>query len=159
MANGGTYKEFFQELENDILTASQKIVDNWYLEVRQLLDKIVYSKQPKVYERTYQLRDSLKTDVSKVDNDSFRLQVYHDTNVIRPNQDKYQHWDTKNGDNSDIIPSIVEYGGYSMFGDGYWSRPRSYFNVVDKQLIDGRALKDFKREMRKLGYNFANTQG
>lgn len=121
------------------------------------VDKDVYAMskgEPAVYERTYQLRDSIVTDDFKANGNSAEIKVRHDTDLIHSTEPN-QHYSVVDGSSSvDSIAEIV-HGGKSgkIFGQGYWTEPRSYLDNAKEIMKDGK-YKDFMiEELKKQGIN------
>ena len=107
------------------------------------MDKDVYAMskgEPAVYERTYQLRESLVSDDFKASGNTAEITIKHDTSQIHstaPNQ----HYSVVDGSSSvDYIANIVNNGesGLIFGSSGYWVKPRPYMDNTKEIMKDGQ---------------------
>lgn len=82
--------------------------------LKELLKKRVYEFEPEIYERTFELLNSIsKSEVIKVHN-SYYVEIYYDTDKIRSYPRDYplwgQHTDFSGNDVSYWIPKFIEEG-------------------------------------------------
>lgn len=122
--------------------------------VKDRVDKDVYGTgSPTVYERTYQLRESLVADDFKSSGNTAEITIKHDTSQIHstaPNQ----HYSVVDGSSSvESIAEIVHDGKSGrVFGEGYWTKPRPYMDNAKEIMKDGKYRDFMVEELKKLGY-------
>ena len=156
LANVTSYSQLLKELQKARDKALKGTGEKAVEVVKDRVDKDVYAMskgEPAVYERTYQLRDSLVADDFKADGNSAEITIKHDTNQIHstaPNQ----HYSVVDGSSSvDSIAEIVHDGKSGLiFKNGYWTEPRPYMDNA-KEIMEKGKYKDFmKEELKNQGY-------
>lgn len=123
---------------------------------KKRVDEDVYAMskgEPAVYERTFQLRESLVADDFKSSGNMAEITIKHDASQIHstaPNQ----HYSVVDGSSSvDYIAEIVNNGeSGKIFGEGYWTEPRPYMDNTRKEMKDGKYREFMVDELKKLGY-------
>lgn len=94
--------DFDIQLDNELEKHLSKIIDRCQVIVEEEIDRCIYSiYDPHQYMRTYQMRNSVRTDVK----DGI-LYVYIDSNLLN-------YTDFKGNDVSDYVPYWLEYGSNS----------------------------------------------
>ncbi len=122
--------------------------------VKDRVDKDVYAVgSPTVYERTYELRESLVADDFKASGNTAEITIKHDTSQIHstaPNQ----HYSVVDGSSSvESIAEIVHDGKSGhIFGTGFWTSKRSYMDNAVEIMKDGKYRDFMKEELKKQGY-------
>lgn len=146
--------EYFKHKRKIVKDILEEIAE----EVRQELHDTVWKKlylsyTPKVYQRTYELLDSIsKTEVKENSNGEYYVEIYYDTDKIfphvytdgRPNA----HATSKGVDISDQIPYMVEYDySYGKYKDN------NGIHAIDdvKKWIDKEFNKKFKQKLLQRG--------
>lgn len=122
----------------------------------RVIDQEVYGRgSPEFYERTYQLKDSLRANPAEgVRNYSASIVIDHDTSKIKVNLPMYQHGSPMSGGIADAIPLIVHDGlSGSMFGDGFWMEPRPYMGTARNDLQAGKLRRMMVKELRDYGFD------
>lgn len=127
---------------------------------REHVDKDVYQAySPKVYESTFELRDSIFTKSADIKNNTIEVVIKHDTDKINsyaPNQhysvvDSYSRKDV-----SDWIPWIVHEGKTAdIWGDGgTYLQPRPYMDNAKDELEQTKEhVDDLVKRLKSLGLN------
>lgn len=127
---------------------------------REHVDKDVYQAyDAKVYDATFELRDSIFTKSADIKNDTIEVVIKHDTNKINsyaPNQhysviDSYSPRDV-----SDWIPWIVHEGKTAnIWGDGgAYLKPRPYMDNARDELEQSKEhVDDLVKRLKALGLN------
>ncbi len=124
--------------------------------VKDKVDEIVYSSySPKTYERTFELRDSIKCLNVMRDANQITAEINHDLDLIHSYYPNKHHsvspYETENV--SKFIPAIVINnkagffmgygvdGRYHNIGDGKWRVPKPYFK---------KTIQDFEKSSRHI---------
>ncbi|MGJ0846638.1 hypothetical protein ACR77J_08115 [Tissierella praeacuta] len=154
MANVTNYAQLLKELQKvtgkSLKGAGEKTVDV----VKDRVDKDVYEAgSPTVYERTYELRESLVADDFKTSGNTAEITIKHDTNQIHstaPNQ----HYSVVDGSSSVEGIAYIVHSGKSgkVFGEGYWTQERHYMSNAREEMKDGKYRDFMKEELKKQGY-------
>ena len=156
MANVTSYSQLLAELQKArdkaLKSAGEKTVDV----VKDRVDKDVYAMskgEPAVYERTYELRESLVSDDFKASGNTAEITIKHDTSQIHstaPNQ----HYSVVDGSSSvDYIANIVHDGKSGhIFNFGYWTEPRPYMSNAKEIMKDGKYKQFMIEQLKKDGY-------
>ncbi|MGZ9868113.1 hypothetical protein ACU3L3_06800 [Priestia endophytica] len=121
------------------------------------IDKTVYNQNPSEYQRTYQLRDSIKNFPAKVVGDTVIVEIDHDTSMIISYPDNYTHGSHfySPNDISNFLDLIVNEGrSGDLFGNtGFWKNKRQYFKATVQDLIQtGEHIQAMKTGLRLKGY-------
>ncbi len=134
-----TWKQLEEMLLLKIQNAMVKEGEFLKEKVEGNVDKMVYDAyNPKEYERTGQLKNSLFTKTPKIKNKTVEVEVKHDTDKIdsiAPNQhysvvEKYPRKDV-----SDWIPYLVISGKtHPLWGEGVFTEPRDYIEKTKTEL-------------------------
>lgn len=126
------------------------------------LNKYVYNKnKPRTYIRTFQLRDSI-TKKTVVNGTTITTVIYHDSNKIRPVEPYFGHNATSMGQhystykaktkeyNKYVAQTVNEGSSGLVFGKGYWTERRPYFDETKREMKKIYS-KIMKKEMQKRG--------
>ena len=155
MANVKSYKDLEIALTRALAKAMPKVGDKTAELVKDRIDKDVYATgSPTVYERTYELRDSVEAGKITVGKSTVETEIGHNPTEIgsyEPNQ----HYSIVDGSHSsDSIAEIVHDGKSShILGTGFWTKKRPYMDNAKKEMKDGK-YKDFMIEqLRKQGFD------
>ncbi|AKO91907.1 hypothetical protein BEH_07205 [Priestia filamentosa] len=121
------------------------------------IDKSVYKYDPEEYQRTYQLRDSIKNFPAKVVGNTVEVEIDHDKSMIISDPDNYTHGSPYYSPQniSSFLDIIVAEGkSGDLFGNGFWRQKRQYFNVTVQDLIQtGEHIQAMKAGFRRKGYD------
>lgn len=115
------------------------VLDKIEQENKELINEIVYGAgQPKVYERTYEFRDSWGGNVETKGN-SIVATFEQDVNKLSYDPDNYIHGSLESGFIGEYLADIIYNGGSgNKFGDGYWMKQRDAWqpllDAIDKKL-------------------------
>lgn len=115
--------------------------------LRDQIDEDVYnSYDPKEYERTRELKNSVMHTQPKEINGQIFVEIGHDYNQIYSNPEKYQHASVWGDDVSEYLPKWINDGTIGLaFGKGAWTEPRPYMDNT-KEKIKDKGL--FERELK-----------
>jgi len=127
---------------------------------REHVDSDVYQAYtPKVYEATFELRDSIYTKSADIKNNNIEVVIKHNTDNIVSNSPN-QHYSVVESyspkDVSDWIPYIVHEGKTAnIWGDGgEYLDPRPYMdNAVEELKQTKEHIDDLVNELKKQGLN------
>lgn len=153
-----TYKDLEKALKQVAKEALEESKEEMKDIVKDKVDELVYDQYaPTIYDKTYELRDSIVADDVKEKGDTFEAEIHHDTNLIHPNADLGQHAsliDRKSSVNN--IAEIVHEGlAPNIFNDRVdyiWMYPRPYMDVAWRDIKDNNKYKDaIKRSLAKKG--------
>lgn len=150
--------ELFNYIKKDLQDSMNEVGEQVSEKTKRNIDKTVYEAgTPSVYERTYQLRDSIKNFPATVDGDSVVVEIDHDTSLIISIPEAYQHGSLyyEPNDISEFIDVIVHEGlSGDLFGNGYWRNKRQYFKVtIDELMAKREHVKWLKEAMKRKGYD------
>jgi len=119
-------------------------------ETKQQIDNDIYqSYSPSVYERTYELKESIKSKTEKESKNNIEIVIEHDENAMH-------HTSIVTGENvgSELadwiqrgqVPNIFNNNSYP------WTQPRPYMeNTVEKLENNKGHVKELKRLLRQKG--------
>lgn len=148
----------WKELEKALMRARDKALEGTGEKAKELvkdrIDKDVYSAgTPSVYERTYELRESVQPSKVKSTGNIAELEIGHDTSLIgsyEPNQ----HYSVVDGSSSVDSIALIVHDGRSgkIFGNGYWTEERPYMSNAKEEMEDGKYREFMKEELKKQGY-------
>lgn len=150
----------WSELNDAILSTIQQASIEANEEMKEVvedsIDEVVYDAyEPEWYERSYDLKHSLDTEVIEVSFKGLKTKIYHDLNKINPNENLFQHWSIVfDKDVSEYIPYIVhEMGSHNLWqGEYAFTKPRPYMDFAEAQIEDGNLYgKAMKRALDKHG--------
>ena len=153
-----TFKDLnslFKHIEKKVAESMNDVGKVVAEETKTTINDVVYSQQPKEYERTFQLRDSITNFPARVEGNTVVVEIDHDTSLIISDPDNFTHgsnfYDPK--DISEFLDVIVHEGkSGDLFGDGYWRKERRYFDVTVKKLIQSKKHIDaLKKSLNKNG--------
>ena len=117
------------------------------------VDKDVYGTgSPTEYVRTYELRESIEPTKAKCKDGVVELEIKHNTDKIgsyEPNQ----HMSVLDGSSSvESIAEIVHDGkSGKIFGEGFWTKKRSYMDNTKEEIKNGKYKEMMKRNLEKRG--------
>ena len=142
MANVTSWTQLAKELQKARDKALKGAGEKGKELTKKRVDVDVYAMskgEPAVYERTFQLRESLVADDFKASGNTAEITIKHDTNQIHstaPNQ----HYSVVDGSSSvESIAEIVNNGeSGKIFGEGYWTQKRSYMDNAREEMKDGK---------------------
>ena len=155
-----TIKELNEYIKKQLAASMQKVGETVERVVREHVDKDVYQAySPKVYEQTFELRESLHTKTPRVKNDVVEVEVKHNTDLIHsyePNQHHSVVEDYNPQDVSAWIPYLVSEGQtYNLWddnSDAAYLKPRPYFDNAKKELEQSKEhVETLKRELNARG--------
>lgn len=142
-----------KQARSEALQAASETASDY---TKDVVERVVYGAgSPTVYERTYDLKDSIRENpVQGSTRTTATVVIDHDITQISTDLTMYQHGSPQSGSVADVIPEIV-HGGLSgdMFGDGYWRRPRPYMDVAAKELSGGKFRQYMVSELKAMGLN------
>lgn len=153
LANVSSYSALLKELQRVRDKALQGTGEKTKQLVKDRIDEDVYSvATPDVYERTYELRESVQPSKVESKGNVAEVEIGHDTNLIgsySPNQ----HYSVVDGSSSvDYIANIVNNGeSGKIYGEGYWTKKRPYMDNAQKEMEDGKYREFMEEEINKLG--------
>jgi hypothetical protein len=113
----------------------------------------VYSYQPKEYERTYELRESIIATEPQNVNGKTVVEIKHDENKIHPYSPN-QHMSVIYGtDFSPYLPEAINEGNIGhVFGQGVWTEPRPYMDNTVRQMEQENTFEnEAKKSLQKQG--------
>lgn len=124
--------------------------------VKDRIDEDVYGVgTPEEYQRTYQLRDSIKAFKVEKKGDTSQVKIAHDTSLIHPNVENFQHastyWSPWNYVNY-VAETVHDGTSGGLFGDGYWRQPRPYMFNARNEMIDGKYRQFMIEQLKSQGY-------
>lgn len=147
----------WSDLEKALRQARDKALEGTGEKAKELvkdrIDEDVYSvATPSEYIRTYELRESVQPSKVNSRGDVAELEIGHDTSLIgsyEPNQ----HYSVVDGSSSvESIAEIVHDGKSGLiFGNGYWTEPRSYLDNAKEEMKDGKYKEFMEKELNKMG--------
>lgn len=70
--------------------------------------------------------DAWKTDPPQVGGSDASILMYHDGSMLSHNADTFTHSSPYGGDIEDMTGIVFDGGSGSLFGDGFWRKPRRY---------------------------------
>lgn len=154
-------KDLMKHIEKDLQSSMNDVGKTVSNKTKQNIDKVVYDAKPSdhtlTYERTYQLRDSIKNFPAKVKGNEITVEIDHDTSMIISIPEEYQHgsYDYEPNDISEFIDVIVHEGlSGGKFGNGFWRKKRRYFQfTIDELIRTGEHVKALKDSMKRKGYD------
>lgn len=155
MANVKNYKDLEVALTKALAKAMPKVGDKTVELVKDRIDKDVYGAgSPTVYERTYELRESVEVGKISVGKSTVETEIGHNPTEIgsySPNQ----HYSVVDGSHSsDSIAEIVHDGKSShILGTGFWTKPRPYMDNAKKEMKDGKYKEFMIEQLRKQGFD------
>ena len=149
----------WKDLEKALIKARDKALEGTGEKTKELvkdrIDRDVYSvASPSIYERTYELRESVQPSKVNSKGNTAELEIGHDTSLIgsySPNQ----HYSVVDGSSSvDSIAEIVHDGkSGKIFGEGFWTQKRPYMDNAKEEMKDGKYKKFMIEELKKQGLN------
>lgn len=149
--------DLFKHIQKDLQSSMNDVGKTVSNKTKKNIDEEVYMDDPAVYERTYQLRDSIKNFPAKVEGNEIIVEVDHDTDLIISIPEHYQHGspDYEPNDISDFIDVIIHEGlSGNRFGNGFWRDKRQYFKAtVDELIRTGEHIKALRDSMKRKGYD------
>lgn len=157
MGDFNTLKDLEKYLQGKIQDAMNDVGKMGERLVKDTMDEVVYAHEPSVYERTFELRDSItwkRYDMT----DEVTIEIYSDSSRIHayPANKHYSvYWsDGSDGneasdypqDYSEWVAATVEYGTSGLiFGFGFWTEPRPYMGrsreAMQNYNLASKALK------------------
>lgn len=147
MADFDDVNKLFAHLKNSLEDSLENdVADEMEYEAKFQIELDIYDAyQPTVYQRTYQLRDSITSKLNKNDK-SLSLNIFHDaTKIIASGLN--QHKSIVNGDDvSSAIPEIVTGGkAPNIFnGSNYpWMHNRDYFKNLEERVKTENLLEKY----------------
>jgi hypothetical protein len=123
--------------------------------VKEHIESDVYSFDPKVYQRTNELKESIVHSTPIVNGDTVEVSIYPDAQLIHPSPPN-QHQSVISGDDySPYVAITVEEGtSGKLFGEGYWTEPRPFMeNTVAELEGSGLFADALKISLNKKGIN------
>lgn len=148
-----TYSDLEIALTRIIAKAMPGVGDKTAELVKNRIDQDVYGVgTPSVYERTYELRESVEAGKITVGKSTVETEIGHNTTEIGA-YDPNQHYSVVDGSHStDSIAEIVHDGkSGKIFGEGYWTQKRSYMDNAKQEMEDGKYKQFMEEEINKLG--------
>lgn len=149
--------DLFKYIKDEVADSMNEIGKEAEQEVKNQLEVDVYSFQPKVYERTYDLQNSVVYSKPIINKNTVMTTIFHDTSLINSDPDKFQHgshfWNPK--DMREAIPIIVHEGlSGPLFGTtGFWNAPRPYMdNAKEKMENEKFVYKEMKKSLESKGF-------
>ena len=148
-----TYSDLEVALTRIIAKAMPGVGDKTAELVKNRIDQDVYSVgTPSVYERTYELRESVEAGKITVGKSTVETEIGHNTTEIgayEPNQ----HYSVVDGSHStESISEIVNYGkSGKIYGEGYWTQKRGYMDNAQNEMEDGKYKEFMIEELKKQG--------
>jgi hypothetical protein len=143
-------------LMNKIAKSMYEVGEHAEQTVKEQIDIDVYSYQPSEYERTFELRDSVIHTEPEIINDLVSVEVKHDTDLIHPNKEKYQHysagkWEPKEY-NRYVAQTVHDGTSGHLFGEGFWTEPRPYMDHAKDKIKNSKLyINILKDNLRKQG--------
>lgn len=153
MTNVSSYKDLEIALTRALAKAMSGVGDKTAELVKDRIDKDVYAAgSPTVYERTYELRESVEAGKVSVGKSIVETEIGHNPTEIgsyEPNQ----HYSIVDGSHSsDSIAEIVHDGKSShILGTGFWTKKRPYMDNAKEEMKDGKYKKFMVEELKKQG--------
>lgn len=152
-----TYRELEARLREARSKALEKAGEKAKDLTLEIIDDVVYGAgTPNEYERTYQLKDSLRDWAVKGYSSSLAtLSISHDANLIYSDPDNYTYGSNYYSptDMSEYVPNMINDGtSGGMFGDGFWMEARPYADQSKEQLSGGKYRKFMSEEIRSMGF-------
>lgn len=126
--------------------------------VRDNLEKEVYQNptKPDMYKRTGELMNTLTHKTKKVASGT-EVEVKHDESMNYGNYSPNQHMSVVSGEDLplDALVEIVNEGkAGKIFGEGAWTKKRSYFRDSQKQVEKKKIpVKSLKKSLKSKGLN------
>ena len=157
MASVSSYSELAKRLKDVRNKALEGAAEKTVKLGKEIIDDVVYgSDSPESYERTYQLRDSLRDNpIESVFSNKATIKIDHDKARISPNVASFQHASTwwSPWDYSGYVAKTVHDGlSGGLFGEGYWRGSRPYMDNTEKELKAGKYRKFMVDEIRAMGF-------
>ena len=148
-----TYSDLEVALTRIIAKAMPGVGDKTAELVKNRIDQDVYSVgTPSVYERTYELRESVEAGKITVSKSTVETEIGHNTTEIgayEPNQ----HYSVVDGSHStDSISEIINNGeSGKIYGEGYWTKKRGYMDNAQEEMENGKYREFMIEELKKQG--------
>lgn len=125
-------------------------------QVKRRIDLDVYGAgTPSVYDRTYDLRNSVTSRSPKRTAKGISVKIEHDINQIRSYPDRFIHGSRYWSPNmyNRYIPETVHHGkSGSLFGDGFWRDRRPYMHNAVRDILRSQShVQILKRSLREMG--------
>lgn len=151
MAN--SLSELMNQVKKSVMSASEDLAENIEYTLKDRVDKDVYDAyEPKKYERTYELRDSITKDASILSDNTIEVGASHKTDLILPHGVN-QHVSIMTGnDVSAFIPNIVQDGAFPLFSNGAYTLKRNYMETA-REIVDKNKKKVLQDALKKRGIN------
>jgi hypothetical protein len=152
-------KKIMDNIVSDALEeVTQKLLDKLIANI----DEIVYIGKNEVYAHgtgvpTYQFRESW-TSMQFQHGDEHKSIIYSESDKMQYDPDNYIHGDDLHGDLRDKLAAILNEGtNDSIFGQGWWTVPRPFWDATMKLMQDGTVDKWFQSALRKRGLTIKRT--
>ena len=152
-----TYSQLLIELEKAKNIALAKSAEKTVELVKVEINKEVYSEPEGDYQRTYQLRESVKDFPLEIKGRASEIKIAHDTGQIVSNASVFQHgsnyWSPS--DYSEYLAETI-HGGLSgsLFGTNkHWHKPKPYMDNAKAEMLNGQYRKFMMESLMRSGYN------
>lgn len=164
MPTAKTYSELEALLKKKIANAMVKEGKFVKEKVQEHIQEDVYNKyNPKVYERTGELEDSVISTDPKIKGDVIEVEVKHDYDKINsypPNQHYSVVKDYEPKDVSEWIPYLVAKGEtYPLWGEDVYTKPRDYIENTKAELREsGEHIQKFIQYLVEEGLHVTDAK-
>lgn len=147
-----------QKLQNKLAVGMKTVGKFTEEKVKNHIDTDVYGAgQPNEYNRTLELRESVKSSEPIVTNNSVSVEVKNDSNLIHSEPENFIHGSLyySPNDASSYVAELVHEGTSGpLFGDGYWRKKRPFMDNARNELIQtGEHIRVLKKSLIMQGLN------
>lgn len=152
----GQFEHVVLDIVHSALLELGEMVEN---KIKYYIDQDVYVGQNKVYEPTYEFRESF-TSVDVGSKSNPEVLIHSDKNKMTSKPEIFQHgsyYSRKGSDIREWLPEILAFNlsgdiTPDWFGDGFWKHRDNYFyDTLESLRANGWLSKTFKQLLRKRG--------